>query len=201
MNIPARGASRAPFLTRLTATAILVSVAALAPAARAETSLGPSGAALTIADGNNTTLYGAALHWDSLCACAALKEYGFDTRLVGQIAYWHGRESPAVNSSLWDVSLIPMLRWIGPQFGAVRPFAEIGVGAHLLSDTRINTERTFSTAFQFGDVAAIGFAFGERQRYELSAYVHHVSNAGIKEPNNGITFFGVALRTALPWNP
>lgn len=201
MNNPSHGASHALFSTRLIATAILVLVAVLAPAARAQVSLAPSGAALTIADGNNTRLYGAALHWDSLCACAALKEYGFDTRLAAQLAYWDGREHPAVRSSLWDASLIPMLRWIGPQLGAVRPFAELGVGAHLLSATRINTERTFSSAFQFGDVAAIGVAFGERQRYELSAYVHHVSNAGIKEPNNGITFFGVTLRTALPWSP
>jgi hypothetical protein len=200
-NNPSHGASLALFSARLIATTTLVLVAGLVPAARAQVSLAPSGAAVTFGDGNNTSLYGAALHWDSLCTCTALKENGFDTRLVAQLAYWRGREHPAERSSLWDVSLIPMLRWIGPQVAAVRPFAELGVGAHLLSATSINTERTFSTAFQFGDVAAIGIAFGERQRYELSAYVHHVSNAGIKEPNNGITFFGVVLRTALPWNP
>jgi lipid A 3-O-deacylase len=198
MNIPSRRASRALFAPRLIAMAALVSGAVLAPAVQADVSLVPSGVAVTVADGNNTGMYGAALNWDSLCACAALKEYGFDTRLVAQLAYWHGREQPAERSSLWDVSLIPMLRWIGPQVGSVRPFAELGVGAHLLSATRINTERIFSTAFQFGDVAGAGITFGERQRYELGVYVHHISNAGIKEPNDGITFFGVVLRTALP---
>jgi len=201
MNIPRPRASQALLLARLVATATLVSGAVLAPIARAEVSLAPSGAAVTIGDGNNVRMYGAALNWDSLCACTALKEYGFDTRLVAQLAYWRGREHPAVRSSLWDASLIPMLRWIGPQVATVRPFAELGVGAHLLSATRINTERNFSTTFQFGDVAGVGVTFGERQRYELGAYVHHISNAGIKEPNNGITFFGVVLRTALPWSP
>ena len=44
--------------------------------------LGPAGAALTIGDGNNVTVYGAAIHWDSLCSCAALKEYGFQNAML-----------------------------------------------------------------------------------------------------------------------
>jgi hypothetical protein len=179
-------------------TTVVLTLIMLAPLARGAGLSTPDGAALTIGDGNNVAIYGAAVHWDSLCRCAALKEYGFDTRLVAQLAYWRGREHPAERNSLWDASLIPMLRWIAPQVGAMRPFAEIGIGGHLLSATRINTERNFSTTFQFGDVAGMGVAFGERQRYELGAFIHHISNAGIKEPNNGITYFGVMLRTALP---
>jgi len=198
MNNLRHRAGRALAASRLAATATLVASAILAPVAEAEVSFAPSGAEITVGDGNNVTIYGAALHWDSLCVCAALKEYGFDTRLVAQLAYWHGREEPAERSSLWDVSLIPFLRWVGPQVSAVRPFAEIGVGAHLLSATRINTERNFGSAFQFGEVGGVGIAFGERQRYELGAYIQHISNAGIKEPNNGITYFGAVLRTALP---
>ena len=199
MKIRSHRAPHAPSITRWVGTGtFVIACVALSPLARADVSFVPDGAALTIGDGNNVTIYGAAVHWDSLCRCAALKEYGFDTRLVAQLAYWRGREHPAERSSLWDASLIPMLRWIAPQVGAVRPFAEIGIGAHLLSATRINTERNFSTTFQFGDVAGMGVAFGERQRYELGAFIHHISNAGIKEPNNGITYFGVMLRAALP---
>jgi len=199
MKIRSHRAAHAPFITRwIGAGALVIACATLSPLARAEISFAPNGAGLTIGDGNNVTVYGAAIHWDSLCSCPALKQYGFDTRLVAQVAYWRGREHPAARNSLWDASLIPMLRWTAPQVGTVRPFAEIGIGAHLLSATRINTERNFSTTFQFGDVAGMGVAFGERRRYELGAFIHHLSNAGIKEPNNGITYFGLMLRTTLP---
>ena len=94
---------------------MVIACATLSPLARAEISFAPNGAGLTIGDGNNVTVYGAAIHWDSLCSCPALKQYGFDTRLVAQVAYWRGREHPAERNSLWDVSLIPMLRWTAPQ--------------------------------------------------------------------------------------
>ena len=198
MKIRNPSAPRAPLLTRLVETALLTIVftALIAPARGA--SLAPDGVGLTIGDGNNVTIYGVATYWDSLCTCSALKDLGFDTRLVAQLAYWHGREHPAVRNSLWDASLTPMLRWIGPQAAGIRGFAELGVGVRALSATRINTERTFSSAFQFGETGGAGIAFGERQRYELGVFVQHISNAGIKEPNNGITYFGIALRTSLP---
>jgi hypothetical protein len=198
MKIRSPSAPRAPLLTRLVQAALLtIAFMALMPPARGA-SLAPDGVSLTIGDGNNVTIYGVATHWDSLCSCSALKELGFDTRLVAQVSYWNGREHPAVRNSLWDASLTPMLRWVGPQAAGVRWFAELGVGVHALSATRINTERNFGSAFQFGETGGTGIAFGERQRYELGVYVQHISNAGIKEPNNGITYFGAVLRTSLP---
>src|ERR1700752_2675585 len=92
MKIRSPSAPRAPLLTRLVETALLTIVfaALIAPARGA--SLAPDGVGLTIGDGNNVTIYGVATHWDSLCTCSALKDLGFDTRLVAQLAYWHGRE-------------------------------------------------------------------------------------------------------------
>ena len=184
------------WLTLARIAALLVASAAAAPQAVAA-SLAPDGVALTVGDGNDVTVYGIATHWDSLCTCPALRDRGFDTRLVAQAAYWHGREQPAERSSLWDLGITPVLRWIGPQ-AAARWFFEVGVGVHLLSATRINTERVFSTAFQFGEIAGVGMAFGEHRRYEVGVYIQHVSNGGIKEPNDGLTYFGAAARVALP---
>ena len=172
--------------------------ATLASPAHAAGSLVPDGAGITAGYGHDVAIYGVAVHWDSLCACNDLRTRGFDTRLVAQVAYWHGRQEPTEHGSLWDTSLTPVLRWSAPDFGGARLFVDAGVGAHILSATRINNDRIFSTAFQFGETAGAGVAFGDRHRYELGAYVQHVSNARIKEPNNGLTYFGVVLRTALP---
>jgi hypothetical protein len=57
-----------------------------------------------------------------------------------------------------------------------------------LSETSLG-ERRFSTAFQFGDHLAIGYRFGGKGQYDLSWRFQHLSNGGIKQPNDGIDFF------------
>jgi len=176
----------------------LLAGALLLPCASTASSLAPDGVDVTGGYGDNIAIYGVGVHWDSLCTCAALKAAGFDVRLAAQLAYWRGHEHPASNSSLWDVGLTPILRWSGADGGPARFFLEAGIGIHLLSDTRINTERVFSTAFQFGEIGVVGLAFGDRHRYEIGALVQHVSNGAIKEPNNGLTYFGAVFRAPLP---
>jgi len=178
--------------------ALLVVIGAPLGPAWAADSFVQDGIDITGGYGDNVAIYGAGVHWDSLCTCATLKSAGFDVRLLAQLAYWRGHEHPAVNRTIWDGSLTPMVRWSGMDMGLARLFIEAGLGAHLLSQTRINTERVFSTAFQFGEIGVVGIGFGDRHRYEIGALVQHVSNGGIKEPNNGLTYFGAVFRAPLP---
>jgi lipid A 3-O-deacylase len=188
----AGGCIRASLLTWSLALAML-------PAeALAESSWVPDRVELKGGYGDDVAIYAVGGVWDSICTCSALKAVGIDIRLEAQLAYWRGHEHPASNSSLWDFGLTPIFHWSGPDAGPARLFLEAGIGAHLLSDTRINTERVFSTAFQFGEIGVVGVAFGERQRYEIGALVQHISNGAIKEPNNGLTYFGAVFRAALP---
>lgn len=179
---------------RTLALALLI---AASPAASAASALAPDGIDFTGGYGNNVAIYGIGVHWDSICACSALKTVGIDLRLAAQAAYWHGNEHPAANTTVWDFGLTPIFHWSGPDLGPARLFLEAGIGAHLLSETRINTERVFSTAFQFGEIGVVGIGFGERHRYELGALIQHVSNGAIKEPNNGLTYFGAVFRAPL----
>ena len=81
--------------------------------------------------------------------------------------------------------------------GAVRPFVEAGFGFDLLSQVYI-AERNMTTAFNFGSQAAAGATFGDNGRYEISALIHHASNGGIKQPNDGLTYSVIRFRVALP---
>ena len=76
-------------------------------------------------------------------------------------------------------------------------FVEAGVGLHLVSNVHI-ADRNMTTAFNFGTQAAIGATFGDGNRYKIAALIHHVSNGGIKAPNNGLTYAGIRLRVELP---
>ena len=71
-------------------------------------------------------------------------------------------------------------------------------GRSLLSTTRINNDRIFSTALQLGEVLAVGVAFGHNNAYEVRLFGQHVSDGGIKLPNWGLTYPGIALSVALP---
>jgi hypothetical protein len=74
------------------------------------------------------------------------------------------------------------------------PYFEAAIGFHLLSDEIVNSERHFSTRFQYGDHLAAGARFGPRWRYDAGVRLQHLSNGGIERPNPGINF--VQLRLA-----
>jgi len=97
--------------------------------------------------------------------------------------YWDaaGGNWESDTGSLTEASLTPTFRY-GHERG---PYLDGGIGFHVLSETRISSVVEFSTRFQFGDHLGAGYRFG---RYDLSARIQHLSNAGIKNPNPGINF-------------
>ena len=89
--------------------------------------------------------------------------------------------------TLQDGSLTPTFRY-GHEQGA---YFDLGIGFHVLSETRISSQIEFSTKFQFGDHFGVGYRY---DRYDFSVRVQHLSNAGIKNPNPGINFLQVRLQ-------
>lgn len=91
------------------------------------------------------------------------------------------------NDDLFDLSLTPVFRLQRDTAlsSGVSPFAEAGIGTHLLSETRL-ADQKFSTLFQFGSLIGLGVGFGKHGQYELSYRFQHISNADIKTPNDGL---------------
>jgi lipid A 3-O-deacylase len=120
---------------------------------------------------------------------------GFHFTLLGEghVSYWHTTEDHAVNPSIWEFGLTPVLRFVKSS-GYIRPFIEAGVGVRLLSHARMTENFTVSTAFQFADMVGVGAIFGEHQNYQAGFRFQHLSNASIKEPNPGINFSQVYLQ-------
>lgn len=84
-----------------------------------------------------------------------------------QAGYWDNNSRNATNSGLWDVAITPMFRVQQNTRSAFAPYGEIGVGAHLLSETSVSAQRNFSTAFQFGSQAGVGARFGSKNAFDL----------------------------------
>jgi lipid A 3-O-deacylase len=102
------------------------------------------------------------------------------------LGYWeHGRALPGQNDSIVDIGLTPVFRLQQNDLRGV--YAEAAIGFHLLSRTSLGSRR-FGSKFQFGDHLGLGYRFGAKGQYDLSYRYQHLSNAGIKKPNDGINF-------------
>jgi lipid A 3-O-deacylase len=147
--------------------------------------------------GDGTNIYGVQAAWSPPLPDDFLARHDLDLRLSAEIARWVARADAAQYGSLTDGSVIAELRYSPLRDAPVQPFVELGFGLHLLSHVHI-AEQDMTTAFNFGSQGAVGFAFGEHGRYEVAALIHHVSNGGIKHPNDGLTYGGIRFRIALP---
>lgn len=72
--------------------------------------------------------------------------------------------------------------------GAIKPFIEAGIGVAVFTGTNAG-DQSFGSAFNFEDRIGAGLRFSEDQRIILRAT--HYSNAGIKEPNDGIESYAL----------
>jgi len=70
-----------------------------------------------------------------------------------------------------------------------KPYIELGLGAALLSDTRID-RRNLSSNFVFESRLGVGL---RSDRLDVNLRFMHDSNAGLSEPNDGLSMFMVSL--------
>lgn len=108
------------------------------------------------------------------------------------VGYWdnsspfqtHGYET----SSIAEIGLTPTFRLQQNTISGFSPYAELAVGVHFLSKTFVGYERRFGSSFQFGDHLGAGFRFGDKGQFDIGYRYQHLSNAGIKDPNQGINY-------------
>ena len=96
------------------------------------------------------------------------------------------------SDTVYDLGLTPVFRLEGTAPGSA--YVEAAIGAHFISDLRIDENKAFSTSFQFGDHIGVGLRFGPRERYDMSLRLQHLSNGGIRKPNPGIDFLQLRLQ-------
>jgi len=121
------------------------------------------------------------------------EDWVLSSYVLGRAGYWGSLDDHPRAGAVYDFSVTPVLRlqYAGRSMSF---FLDLGVGLHALTHTHINQDRTFGTAFQFGEFLGPGVRFGPDGRYEVAVRVQHVSNGGIRNPNDGLTFGTVVLR-------
>lgn len=103
------------------------------------------------------------------------------------LAQWRGTQyqnRPDATQNITDIGITPVFRF--KRDSKTGPYAEAGIGAHLMSQVYDNNGRIFSTAFQFGDHIGIGYVFSNN--LDIGLKIQHFSNGSIKQPNPGVNF-------------
>ncbi|MCX7192196.1 MAG: acyloxyacyl hydrolase [Proteobacteria bacterium] len=108
---------------------------------------------------------------------------GFWEATAGQ---WQGRSAAGNNQTITDLAVTPVFRLQQKNPSSFSPYLEGAIGFHLISPTFIYANRQFGSAFQFGDHVGAGVRFGEHQQFDLGYRYQHISNGGLKKPNQGI---------------
>ena len=110
------------------------------------------------------------------------------------LGYWNNDSVSKTHGSITDIGLTPVFRFQQNNMSGVSPYVEAAIGFHLLSATSVSPQRDFGSSFQCGDHLGFGLRFGDKGRYYLGYRYQHLSNAGIKDPNQGINFHQLRLQ-------
>src|SRR6267143_2223815 len=87
----------------------------------------------------------------------------------------------------FDVNVTPVWRSDTALGGAARGYLEAGLGVYLLSHTINNDTNRLPTSLEFGSHLGVGLQLGPQVTVGFA--VQHISNAGIKQPNGGISLY------------
>ena len=149
------------------------------------------GIALESGTGNHVEMARVSFNREFDQVWFADRDWVVGSYLDGSIGQWHAHNAAGDDHVINDFSITPVLRATERVRSAWAPYAEVGVGAHYISDHHIYRGRDMSTHFQFGDHVGVGFSFGEQLAWDLGLRFQHISNAGMKNPNPGINFYQV----------
>jgi lipid A 3-O-deacylase len=186
-------------MRRVAVTTALVCFASLAaademPASESwAQSLAPTGVFVQAGRASETTTLTLGLQWDWKRSW----RLGERSRLSGynEISLGHWQADNGGSAVVTQIGFTPTFRW-WPAGGTNGWFGELGVGLNLLTPIYRTREKSFSTAFNFGDHLAVGYRPESMHGWEWSLRVQHFSNAGIDHPNPGENF--VQLRMLMP---
>ena len=137
--------------------------------------------------GDSTMVYrlGAQWDWDKSWWQSSVG------RLTGYwdagYTYWDGDET----SSNHSLSFTPVFVY---EFAGetVKPYVEAGIGVAAFANTELE-DNNLGSSFQFEDRIGLGLRFSGQ---EVGIRAIHYSNAGIKQPNDGVEAYTLHYRTS-----
>lgn len=149
------------------------------------------GMALELGSGDGTDMARVALQWNWDKPLYQGSTWNISSYWDLGLGQWRNAGFPGRNKNITEIGLTPVMRLQRNERTGL--YGELGLGMHLQSRSTIG-DKSMSTMFQFGNHLGVGYRFGVKGAYDLSYRYQHLSNAGIKRPNDGINFNQIRLQ-------
>ena len=158
----------------------------------AERAMAVDAAYVTVGGDRNIAVYGVELSWAPWWTLPMDADRILSLSGTAGVAFWDAPRSDA-NRSLIAVGAYPVLRLASTSVAGVVPYFEASIGVNVLSSTQIQ-DRRLSTAFQFGEYVGTGVVLGDRRQFDIGVRYQHISNADIKQPNDGLSYASLVFQ-------
>ena len=151
-------------------------------------------------DSSNSSvkLYRLGMQWDWNKKLVEFGNWHIGGFYEVDLGYWDNKSPFQLpnksTSNLQEIGFTPTFRLQQNTISGIAPYAELAVGFHFLSQTYVGAQRVFGSSFQFGDHVGGGVRFGDKGQYDVGYKYQHLSNAGIKQPNQGINYHILRLQ-------
>jgi hypothetical protein len=146
------------------------------------------GVSIEAGNGNATDMMRVGAQWDWHKKWFDNGSWHLGGYWDASIGRWRGYAAIGNNQKITDFGITPVFRYERDSIFGISPYVEGAVGFHLITTTFINADRKFGSSFEFGDHVGAGIRFGSTRQFDLGYRFQHLSNGGIKKPNQGINF-------------
>ena len=141
--------------------------------------------------GNSTEMARVALQWEWQRRWFEGKDWHIGGFWEGDAGYWQRDASPGENGDLYEIGFTPVFRL--QQNSLKGAYLQGGVGLEYLSSTSLGNKR-YGSHLQFASQIGVGYRFEANQGFDVGLIYQHVSNAGLKQPNEGANFYELSLQ-------
>ena len=142
----------------------------------------------------SVNMYRVGVQWDWNKKLVELGNWHLGGYWESDAGYWRNSSFARTHATILDIGFTPVFRFQQTTRSSFSPYVEAGVGVHFLSATSLNYQRQFGSSFQFGDHIGAGARFGKNGQYDISYRYQHFSNAGLKDPNQGVNYNELRLQ-------
>ncbi len=134
-----------------------------------------------------------AFQWDSGRRWFADGDWHVAGYCEPALGFWRGRKAGG-DPFFYEIAFTPVLRLEKKSFSGWSPYLDGGLGVHLITGNRVTDTRNLSSNYHFGSHIGVGVRFGKHNEFDVGYRIQHLSNAGLKQPNEGINFNILHLR-------
>ncbi|MBM4189953.1 MAG: acyloxyacyl hydrolase [Betaproteobacteria bacterium] len=107
------------------------------------------------------------------------------------VGAWNGTATN--KKTVAEIFVAPSVRYRPNASSGQQPYIEAGLGAHLISESRLDDQRDLGANLLVSEHLAMGVVFGDRSQYDLSYRFQHMDNAGQRTANPGLNAHQVRL--------